>query len=189
MCSAVERSKALFDAWCDAVSRPLIRCAVRSRTIDGATRACRITAPATGRAISRRPVSSRLFRYAEQQTQQVRCKHGKLRPVHRDFRMYDQVPSLRNLLPAPAHHFSDAPPHAIAHYGVTERLLDAESDARLRQFVRTKENREVGTRAAFSRAINGIEVTGAHQPRGAGKFLSPRYRARIGCRTCNIIRA
>lgn len=63
-----------------------------------------------------------------------------------------------------AHHFADAPPHAIAHYGLAERLLDTESEARLRQIVRAKEHREVGTRAAFSRSINRIKVTAPHQP-------------------------
>jgi len=88
-----------------------------------------------------------------------------------------------------AYHFPDTPPHAITHHGIAERLFDAESHARLRQFVRTKENREVGTRAAFSRAINSIEITGAYQTRLAGKFQSPCYGAGCGYRSCGIIRA
>jgi len=137
----------------------------------------------------RKPASSRLFRCALQQTHQVRRKRRKFRLPHRVFRMYHQIPSLRNLPPMLAYHFPDTPPHAITHHGIAERLFDAESHARLRQFVRTKENREVGTRAAFSRAINSIEITGAYQTRLAGKFQSPCYGAGCGYRPCGIIRA
>jgi len=65
----------------------------------------------------------------------------------------------------PAHHFPNAPPHAITHYGIAQRLLDTESEARLRQIVGAKEHREVGTGAAFSRSINRIKVTAPQHPR------------------------
>jgi hypothetical protein len=76
--------------------------------------------------------------------------------------MYDDVPSRRNLLAMPAHRFPNAPPHAITRHSITERLLNAESKARLRQIVWAKKHREVGTRAAFSRSINRIKVTATH---------------------------
>src|SRR5277367_2831394 len=103
--------------------------------------------------------------------------------------MYHDVPSCRNLLPIAAHYFSNAPPHAIAHHGIAERFFDAESEARVRQFVWPKENREVGTGAAFPRAIHRIEIAASHQPRLAGKFRSLRRDACSGSRTYGIIRA
>jgi len=70
----------------------------------------------------------------------------------------------------PTHRFPDAPPHAIAHHGVAQRLLDTYSEARVGQIVRTKKNREVGTRTAFSGAINNVKVAAAQQPRRARKL-------------------
>jgi hypothetical protein len=69
-----------------------------------------------------------------------------------------------------AHHFPDAPPNAIAHYSIAERLFDADPEARFRQFVAAEEDREVGTRAAFSSSINGVEVSAAQKPGLARKF-------------------
>jgi hypothetical protein len=59
-------------------------------------------------------------------------------------------------------HFSNASPHAIAHHRHTERSLDAEAKAALRQFVRFQEHGEVGTRAALPVAVNSVEIRLAH---------------------------
>jgi hypothetical protein len=73
-----------------------------------------------------------------------------------------------------AHDLADAPPDAIAHDRAAERFLDAEAETALRQLVGAKKNSKVGTRAAFSCAINGIEFAAPHQPRVAREFQVPR---------------
>src|SRR6266480_456262 len=62
-----------------------------------------------------------------------------------------------------------APPDTIANHRATQRLLDAEAKAALRQFVGAKENCEVGTRAALSGAVYRIKLAAPHQPRLARK--------------------
>jgi hypothetical protein len=79
-----------------------------------------------------------------------------------------------------AHQFPDAPPHAIAHYGIAQGLLDAETETRLRQIIRAKEDREVGTRAALARSINGIKITAAQEPRLARELETLRSGAGSG---------
>jgi len=74
-------------------------------------------------------------------------------------------------------HFSNAAPHAIAHHRATERSLDAEAKAALRQFVRFQEHGEVGTRAALPVAVNSVEIRLAHQPRAARILLPLLTRA------------
>jgi hypothetical protein len=76
-----------------------------------------------------------------------------------------------------AHHFSNAPAHAIAHHGISQGLLDAEAETRLRQIVRAKEDREVGTGAALARPINGVKIIAADQPRLARELRTWRRGA------------
>ena len=73
-----------------------------------------------------------------------------------------------------AHDLADAPPDAIAHYRAAERFLDAEAETALRQLIGAKKNGKVGTRAALSAAVNGIEFSAPHQPRVAREFQAPR---------------
>lgn len=79
-----------------------------------------------------------------------------------------------------AHHFPNAPAHAIAHHGVAQGLLDAEAETRLRQIVRAKEDREVGTGAALARPVNGVKIIAAHQPRLARELQTWRRGASRG---------
>jgi hypothetical protein len=73
-----------------------------------------------------------------------------------------------------AHDLADAPPDAIAHYRASERFLDAEAETAPRQLVGAKKNGKVGTRAALSGAVHGIEFAAPHQPRVAREFQAPR---------------
>jgi hypothetical protein len=73
-----------------------------------------------------------------------------------------------------AHDFPHAPPDAIAHYRATERLLDAEPKAGVRQLIRAKKNGEVGIRAAFPGTVYGVKLSAPHQPRLARKIQAPR---------------
>jgi hypothetical protein len=66
-------------------------------------------------------------------------------------------------------HFSDATPHAVTHYRPAEGPLDTESEAALRQIVRSQENGEVRTRAAFPVAVNSVEIRFAHQLAGLSR--------------------
>jgi len=68
---------------------------------------------------------------------------------------------------------ADAPPDAIAHYRAAELLLDAEAETALRQLVGAKKNSKVGTRAALSGSVHGIEFAAPHQPRVAREFQAP----------------
>jgi len=79
-----------------------------------------------------------------------------------------------------AHHFSNASAHAIAHHGISQSLLDAETETRLRQIVRAQEDREVGTGAALARPINGIKIIAADEPRLARELRTWRRGAGSG---------
>lgn len=71
-----------------------------------------------------------------------------------------------------ANHLAQAPSHAVAHHRAAECLLDAEAEATQRQFIGTKKDGEVGTRAALPGAVHGVELTAAHQPNVARKLLA-----------------
>jgi hypothetical protein len=64
---------------------------------------------------------------------------------------------------------SQAPPNTISHYRAAERLLDAEAEAALGQLIGAKKNNEVRTGTPASSAIDGVEVSAAHQARAARK--------------------
>lgn len=72
-----------------------------------------------------------------------------------------------------AHDLSNSPPDAITYHRPAQGLLDAETEAAHRQLVDAKENCEVGTRAALSGAVYGIEIAAPHQPRLAREFHAP----------------
>jgi len=112
-----------------------------------------------------------------QHLQQIRHQRRKLRAPHRTLRVYDHVPSCGYLQPVAAHHFAQTPPDPIAHHRPAQRLLDAEAEAALRQFIGAEENCEVGTRAALSGAVHGIKLCLPHKPRLARKFLPVPPRA------------
>ncbi len=69
-----------------------------------------------------------------------------------------------------AHDFPHAPPDAIAHHRAAQCLLDAESEAAVRQLVRAKKNGEVGIRAALPGPVYGVKLSAPHQPRLARKI-------------------
>jgi hypothetical protein len=73
-----------------------------------------------------------------------------------------------------AHYLSCAPPDAIAHHRAAEFFLDAEAESAVRQLVGAKKNGEVGTRAALSGAVYGVEFSAPHQPRLAREFQALR---------------
>jgi hypothetical protein len=73
-----------------------------------------------------------------------------------------------------AHDLPRAPPDAIAHYRAAEFFPDAEAEPAMRQLVGAKKNGEMGTRAALSRAVHGVEFTAPHQPRLAREFQALR---------------
>jgi hypothetical protein len=68
-----------------------------------------------------------------------------------------------------ARDLSQAPPYTIAHHRAAQRLFDAEAKAALGQFVGAEEDSEVGTRTAFSSAVDSIKFSAPHQPRFARK--------------------
>jgi hypothetical protein len=68
-----------------------------------------------------------------------------------------------------AHDFPHTPPDAVAHYRAAKRLLDAESETTMRQFIRAKKNGEEGIRAALPSAVHGVKLSAPHQPRLARK--------------------
>jgi hypothetical protein len=72
-----------------------------------------------------------------------------------------------------AHDFPHAPPDAIAHHRAAECLLDAESEAAMRQLVRAKKNGEMGIQAALPGSVYGVKVSAPHQPRIARKIQAP----------------
>lgn len=68
--------------------------------------------------------------------------------------------------------FPQAPPHAVAHHGAAQGLLDAKPKAARRLSAGSNENSEVGTRAALARAVDFVELALPHQPRFARKPLA-----------------
>src|SRR5260370_19481044 len=73
-----------------------------------------------------------------------------------------------------AHDFPHAPPDAIATHRAAQCLLDAESEAAVRQLVRAKKNGEVGIRAALPGPVYGVKLSAPHQPRLARKIQATR---------------
>jgi hypothetical protein len=72
-----------------------------------------------------------------------------------------------------AHDLTQAPPDTITHRRAAQRFLDAEAKTALRQFVGAEENSEVGTRTAFSGAVDSIKFSAPHKPRLARKLQAP----------------
>jgi hypothetical protein len=69
-----------------------------------------------------------------------------------------------------ANRFAQAAANAIAHYRAAERFFDAEAKAAERQLIGAKKNHEVRTGTPASGAINGVEISAAHQARLARKI-------------------
>ncbi len=90
--------------------------------------------------------------------------------------MNHNVPSHGHLQAMATHDLSHAPPDAIAHHRLAQRLFDAEAEAAHRQLVGAKKNCEVGTGSALPGAVHGIELTAPHQPRLARKLQAPGTR-------------
>ena len=76
-----------------------------------------------------------------------------------------------------ANDLAQAPSHAVTHHCTAECLFDAEAEATERQFIGTKKDGEVGTRAALPGAVYGVKLTAAHQPNVARKLLVCPTRA------------
>src|SRR5271168_2347679 len=112
---------------------------------------------------------------ARKHPQQIRRQRCKLRTRYRVLRVNDDVPSCGYLRAVATHDFANPPPNAIAHHRATERLLDAEAKAGLRQSIGAKESSEVGTRAALTGAVHGVKISAAHQPRLARKIQTLRF--------------
>src|SRR5207245_11215564 len=108
-----------------------------------------------------------------QQPQQIRCQRRKRRACYRALGVYDDVPSCGYLLLVAAHDLAHAPPDTIAHHRAAQRFLDAEAKTALRQFVRAKENGEVGTRSALSGEVHSIKFFATQQPPLARKRSPP----------------
>ena len=87
-----------------------------------------------------------------------------------------------------AHDLAQAPPDTIAHYRAAQRLLDAESETALRQFVRAEKDCKVGTRTALSGAVDSIKFSAPHQPRLARKPIPLPAKTDCGQRVPGIIR-
>src|SRR5260221_1679294 len=117
---------------------------------------CKIAVPRARGA--RRRFAARCLR-TRHEAQQVRRQRRKLRLRHVALRVYDDVPSCRYLQTMAAHDFPHAPPDAIAHHRAAECLLDAESEAAVRQLVRAKKNGEVGIRAALPGTVYGVKLS------------------------------
>jgi len=98
----------------------------------------------------------------------------------------DDVPSCGYLLPVTANQFAQAPSHAVTHHRAAECLLDAEAEATQRQFIGTKKDGEVGTRAAFPGAVHRVELAAAYQPNVARKLLA--WPVRWSCRALRATR-
>jgi hypothetical protein len=71
--------------------------------------------------------------------------------------------------------FAHASADAIAHHRAAQRLLDAESEPALRQFICAKKYSEVGTRAALAVLVDDIKLSAPHQPRLARKLQPPCF--------------
>jgi len=70
-----------------------------------------------------------------------------------------------------ANDFAQAPSHAVTHHRAAECLFDAEAEATQRQFIGTKKDGEVGTRAALPGAVHGGKLARTHQPNVARILL------------------
>jgi hypothetical protein len=70
--------------------------------------------------------------------------------------------------------FAQAAANTISHYRAAERFFDAESEAAERQLIGAKKNHEVSTGTPASGAINGVEISAAHQSRSARKIQALR---------------
>ena len=65
--------------------------------------------------------------------------------------------------------FAQPPPNTISHYRAAESFFDAEAEAALWQLIGSKKNHEVRTGTPAAGAIDGVEISAAHQARVARK--------------------
>lgn len=86
--------------------------------------------------------------------------------------MNHDVPSLRYLPAVQAKDFADPPADAVARDGPAEGLLYADAEAARPEAVGARKHREIRAAPPRSRAIDGLEVAPAEQPRLAGEAES-----------------
>jgi hypothetical protein len=91
-------------------------------------------------------------------------------PRHDAFRMNDHVPSRGYLQTMTANSFAQAAANAVSHYRAAQRFFNAEAKAAERQLIGAKKNHEVRTGTPASGAIDGVEISAAHQARLARKI-------------------
>jgi hypothetical protein len=105
----------------------------------------------------------------QQQAQQVGRQSGVLRFGHDALRMNDHVPSRWYLQTMTTNGLPQTAPNTISQNRTAESFLDAEAEAAEGQKIGAKENSEVRTGTPAAGAIDGVEVSAAHQTRIARK--------------------
>ena len=71
--------------------------------------------------------------------------------------------------------FAQAAANTISHYRAAQRLFDAEAKAAERQLIGAKKNHEVSAGTTASGAIDGVEISAAHQSRSARKIQALHF--------------
>src|SRR4030088_1661406 len=94
---------------------------------------------------------------------------------HDAFRMNDNVPSRWYLQTMTTNRLPQAAANTIPHYRAAESLFDAESETALRQLIGAKKSDEVRAGTPSAGAINGVEISAAHQARVAWKLKALHF--------------
>ena len=89
---------------------------------------------------------------------------------HDVLRMNDNVPSWWYLQTMTTNGLPQATANTIAHYRAAESLFNAEAEAAVRQLIGAKKSNEVRAGTPSAGAIDGVEISAAHQARVARKL-------------------
>jgi len=89
---------------------------------------------------------------------------------HDVLRMNDNVPSWWYLQTMTTNSLPQATTNTIAHYRAAESLFNAEAEAALRQLIGAKKNNEKRAGTPSTGAIDGVEISTAHQAHVARKL-------------------